>query len=205
MPKHIDQTFRYDSPWSACVANGTGGDSTGRVAGRRAVLIVTPSCRLVASDIKPREIEFHMPATSLFTRDELAAAFGLLLPPELAGRWADEWFERFVDEDDLDAAGRFVYRPLDEEEEPPAVGDESIYDSPLPDRTGYEYFRDKSDDDVGEYLMSFSDFHLSLVSLVSPELFERVRKARGDSPARADRQRRQMRRIIAAMRPDATG
>lgn len=145
-----------------------------------------------------------MRAASLFTRDELAAAFALLLPPDSAGRWADEWFERFVDQDDLDAAGRFVYRPF-YEEEPPAVDDESILDSPLPERTGHEYFRDKSDDEVGEYLMSFSDFHLSLVSLISPELFERVRRARGDSPARADRQRRQMRRIIAAMRPNAAG
>lgn len=67
--------------------------------------------------------------------------------------------------------------------------------------TGYEEHSHQSDDEIGEFLMHVSDFHLNLASLVSPDLSERVRIARADTPERHERRRAQMRRIVESMRP----
>lgn len=146
-----------------------------------------------------------MTAVSLFTRDELATAFRLLMSPEAADRWATEWFNRFADETDVDEHGRYLYRDWDDESpSDDAILSRSQHADPLPGRTGYERFAEEGDDDVGEYLMSFSDFHLNLVALSSSTLNERVRVLRGDSEEKAARRRAQMLRIVDSMRPKPT-
>ena len=50
--------------------------------------------------------------------------------------------------------------------------------------------------------MSLSDFHIGLVALLSPELFERMRLARAESVEVAARNRAQMTDIVRALRGD---
>jgi hypothetical protein len=53
-----------------------------------------------------------------------------------------------------------------------------------------------------ELLMRFSSFHFGLVSLVSDELHERMRRAEGLTRKQADNRGAQMRRIVAAIQAE---
>jgi hypothetical protein len=73
--------------------------------------------------VRPRQASMstRLVPTPLFTRDELAAAFELLLPAEKADTLATRWWEEFAYA--VDADGRFLYpgtwgtpRPIDEHE-----------------------------------------------------------------------------------------
>jgi hypothetical protein len=148
-----------------------------------------------------------MKSMPLFTRDELAAAFRLILSPVEAERRASTWFELFG-EGCVDHEGRVVLVAT------PHADDESSTDDGWPAEApaehtrrtstsgtgGFERFRGRSEEEKGEYLMHFSDFHLNLVSLVSPEVAERVRVARGDTPEQAAWRIAQMRKIVEVMR-----
>jgi hypothetical protein len=143
-----------------------------------------------------------MQKVPLFTRDELAAAFRLIISAPEAERYATMWFEL---RGDCDAEGRVMLdvsvhadpetlRALEEGrarrgEEPDTRG-----------TGGFELLRGLSDEEKGEFLMGYSDFTLDLVSLSSPSAAERIRLALGDTPKQAERRLAQMRRIVAVIR-----
>ena len=143
----------------------------------------------------------------LFTRAELSAAFALILPASAAADYAHRWFDQFAD--DEDAAGRYLWDPepfrawaTDTEREAAGLAVGPPRQSPDEVGTGgYEVYAGRPDAEKGEFLLRFSDFHLNLVSLVSPELAARVAAGRGDTPAQSARSMRHMRAIVAAMRP----
>lgn len=140
-----------------------------------------------------------------FTRDELAEAFSLIIAAPPAQHWAGEWFARFGSDEDVDETGRYLYEHRGAEDVRRSVVVHGV-GAPTASTglTGYEEYSHQSDDEIGEFLMHFSDFHLNLASLVSPDLSERVRIARGDTPERHEHRKAQMRRIVASMRPRAT-
>jgi hypothetical protein len=148
-----------------------------------------------------------MTLAPLFTVDELTAAFGHVLPTVAARQWAVEWFVRFTDETCIDEDGYFLYEDVRA----------SLYNSPefaayLPEISAganrelsseephYPLLRGMTEVEKGEFLMSFSDFNLNLLAMVSPELFERVRAVTGDPVEVAQKKRRQMLRIVEEMR-----
>jgi hypothetical protein len=142
--------------------------------------------------------------TALFTQDELEDAFALIFAERgTAKRVAATWFERFADE--VDAEGRFLYEDWREDTQGADATPEVVAAGPGLDTAEAReheaaYFRGWSDDEKAELLLSFSDFHFALVGLVSPELFERMRRARGRTVAQAERGRTQMARIVTALR-----
>lgn len=139
-----------------------------------------------------------MPAVPLFTRSEIEAAFGLLLPPQVAAAAARQWWEQFADE--VDEHGYFLY-------EDPLVGlnrpTGHAIASPLPEseqqRQEQLFWSSMSVEQRLELLMRFSNFHFGLVSLVSDELHERMRRAEGLTRKQAGNRGAQMRRIVAAI------
>jgi len=145
-----------------------------------------------------------VPQTALFTRGELEAAFALIFTErETAAQVAATWFERFADE--VDADGRFLYEDWHEETQVANTTPDVVAAGPALDTAearAHEaaYFSGWSDEEKAEFVLSFSDFHFALVGLVSPELFERMRRARGRTVAQAERGRTQMARIVTALR-----
>ena len=137
----------------------------------------------------------QMSAVPLFNFAELKRAFALILPEAKAEEWAKEWWAVHATESDLDSAGNFLFEdwPDDEKIEVAFAASKATNAEYA---WGFESLRERSDDELGEFLMSFTDFHLNLLSLVSPELFERVKRVRGDSNIMAERRRRQMLRIV---------
>jgi hypothetical protein len=117
-----------------------------------------------------------------------------------AHRWADEWFTRFAGDENVDENGFYLYLDW-------TAGDPSLQASIVAyagshngsTHTGYEHLRPLTEDELGEYLMYFSDFHLNLLSFSSPIVFERIRAALGDSPKIAARKREQMQQIVQAI------
>ena len=141
-----------------------------------------------------------MNAIPLFTRGELAHAFGLLMSEGAAIRWAHEWFMRFTADEDVDEHGFYLYTDwtaADSSESPAIVAIAAGAGSSQ--GTGYEHLRRLTEDELGEYLMYFSDFHLNVLSLSSPIVFQRIRAALRDSMDVATRKREQMRQIVAAI------
>lgn len=136
----------------------------------------------------------------LFTRKELARAFALLMSDGAATRWADEWFSRFGGDENVDENGFYLYVDwtADEPSEPPSArglaggGDNSS-------QTGFEHLGRMTENELGEHLMSLSGFHLNLLALSSPVLFDRIRTGLGDSLEAATNGREQMRRIVQAV------
>ncbi|HEV7366816.1 MAG TPA: hypothetical protein VGN76_13290 [Gemmatimonadales bacterium] len=134
----------------------------------------------------------------LFTQPEIEAAFGLILPPEVATRAARVWWEQFASE--VDERGYFLY-------EDHLAGIKGAHGlaiaSPLPEseqRSQERLFWGSTPvEERLEYLMRFSSFHIGLVGLVSEELHERMRTAEGLTLEGADRRRAQMRRIVDAI------
>jgi hypothetical protein len=142
-----------------------------------------------------------MPAVPLVTRPEIEAAFSLILPPNVASAAARQWWEEFAGE--VDERGYFLY-------EDPLVADPQlngpqglVIASSLPESEQQIqeqlFWSSMSVEQRVEFLMRFSSFHFGLVSLVSEELYERMRTAEGLTREQADRRRAQMRRIVAAI------
>jgi len=138
--------------------------------------------------------------TPLCNVSELGQAFGLLMPRADAERWARTWFERFAADEDVDGDGRYLYSEwwksdADGSDEPQAM----ISGCAGPDaaaRALVEHFRQQSTEELGESLMSFSGLHLKLLSLVSPELFDRVRAIERRAPEEAVMAREWMRQVV---------
>lgn len=141
-----------------------------------------------------------MRSIPLFTRAELAHAFALLMSEGAANRWADEWFARFAGDEVVDENGFYLYLDwtADEPSVPPSVRGLAVGGS-ASDQTGFEHLGRLTEDELGEHLMDFGGFHLNLLSLSSPVVFDRIRAGLGDSLEAATRGREQMRRIVQAI------
>jgi hypothetical protein len=144
-----------------------------------------------------------MPKMPLFTEAELATAFQWLLPDALASQAAHEWFEQFADE--RDEEGHFLYQDWREFAGLPVDAPSALAaaprDGPDAERAQHElaYFAGMSTPTRLEVLMHFSDFHLNLVSLVSPAVAERIRQGCGLTVEQLQARQIQMRRIVTAM------
>lgn len=139
----------------------------------------------------------------LFSRFELGDAFSLVLPDSVARRLAGEWFDRYAGPDDTDQQGRFLCDRALFTSESETPGIEPIALSTTPQDSGatrFEPLRTMSDSSLQDWLMSFTDFHLNLLMLVSPELEERVRRFRGDTHVVAARRKAQAEEMVAALR-----
>ena len=134
--------------------------------------------------------------TPLCTVSELGEAFGLLMPRADAERWAREWFERFADADDVDPEGRFLYREWWSSGDEPQARISGCSGAEAASRALAQRLRAQSREELGESLMSFSSFHLSLLSLVSPQLAEKVRAIRNRTPEQAEEARAWMRQVL---------
>jgi hypothetical protein len=145
----------------------------------------------------------------LFTRDELAAAFRLVLPPDVADRCAREWFDQCASES-VDQRGYFLYKEWWDQSGAPAaparglvVQTASVTDA---ERDAHErkFFGSMTLADRIDLLMRFSDFHLNLVALVSDDVKRRVQAAIRASDGQMERRVTQMRRIVRAFSAPST-
>jgi hypothetical protein len=144
-----------------------------------------------------------MAPVPLFTRSELQAAFGLILPATTAQDAAEQWWEQFADE--VDAEGRYLYQdPLVaagiDPIAPQVIATTKALSSAEQRRNEQLFWGGMSVEDRLELLMRFSSFHFGLVGLISDDLYHRMREAQGLTPEQADVQREQMRHIVAAIR-----
>jgi hypothetical protein len=144
-------------------------------------------------------------SVALYTKDELQAAFALILPPGPAKAAADEWWAAFAD--NVNERGYWVYEtnrgsPSLAPTNALAVGTRRL--TPEEERAQDRQFWGRmSIEERRELLLRFSSFHLRLVGLLSDELFERMRKAEGLTPEQAETGRAQMERIVAAIQGEA--
>lgn len=135
----------------------------------------------------------------LFTESDLARAFGFLLPEEAARHLAARWFVEIGSDDVVNGvymARRESWRPAHGQLGGLAVRGTPSFGPPEP----WKQFKEGSDEWRANYLLRLSDFHLNLVSLVSPDVFERVRRLRGDTEEQAQYKREQMRRWVVGYR-----
>lgn len=145
--------------------------------------------------------------TPLCNVSELGQAFGLLMPRADAERWAKVWFERFTDVEDTDADGRYLYRQwwrsaTEAVDEPQAVN-AGCAGADAAARALVQDFRQMSREELGESLMSFPSLHLQLLSLVSPELSEKVRMIKRWTPEEAEMARGWMRQVVHQLQAEA--
>jgi hypothetical protein len=144
----------------------------------------------------------HIP---LFTQAELTTAYRLLLPPDLAAELARRWFETFVDDDNIDEAGRYLYVDWrDYPDLPEAIGSQPtavISQPPTVSGEGmYDWLISMPREDLQELLLSFSDFHLDLVAVSSPSLRTRVELIRRRDPQTSTERRcRELREALDSM------
>jgi|SRR5437870_4577613 len=145
----------------------------------------------------------------IFTRDELAAAFRLVLPPDVADRCARQWFDQFAS-GSVDQRGYFLYEEWWDRSGAPtglaqglAVQIGSVTDA---ERDAHErkVFGSMTLADRINLLMRFSDFNLNLVALVSDDVKRRVQAAIGASNGQMERRLTQMRRIVKAFSAPST-
>jgi hypothetical protein len=142
----------------------------------------------------------------LFTRDELSAAFALVFTDRrVAERLAARWFVEIA-ADDVDANGYFSHPDWTDEPPPgraaadglviagPGEADESLA------AAHQRYWGGWSNERKAEFLLRLSEFHLALVALVSPQLFERMRLARHMSPGAAARSRGHLTAVVRTLR-----
>ena len=152
-----------------------------------------------------------MPPFPLFSRDELSAAFALVFrDPATADRVATEWFVQIANSD-VDEQGRFLLGDwTGEVPSAPAIdqglviGSREVLSQQEPEDADRRFFGGWDDQEKAEYLLRFSDFHLALLALVSPELNERMRIARRMTPEAAARSHAQLSRsskLCADWRP----
>ena len=151
-----------------------------------------------------------MEPVPIFTCDELAAAFRLVLPPDVAERCARQWFDQFASES-MDQRGKFVYKEWwDQPRAPRGLAEGLVVQNGSfreTERDGHErkFFGSMSVADRINLLMRFSDFHLNLVALVSEDVKRRVQAALGASDEQMERRLTQMRRIVDAFSAPSTG
>jgi hypothetical protein len=142
----------------------------------------------------------------LFNQRELEAAFQLILPPAIAAQCASQWFSEIAGSDALDQNGYFLYEDWHEAAGIPDDGRDVIaFRDPAvteEQRIAGEaaYWGGLSIDDRIRLVMRFSDFHLTLLALVSDALFDRMRLATGMTRPQAETNRAQMQRRVAAIR-----
>ena len=142
-----------------------------------------------------------MPSTLSFSRDELAAAFALLLPAKKAELLADEWFETIAGSD---ADGLYVHPSTwgsPREVEPQASVDvPPEWSAPDVIRRDESLFLTRSEEEVRDLLLRLGDTHLALLAVVSEDLYERMRQARFMTNEGAARNRLQAIRAVRAYR-----
>jgi len=139
-----------------------------------------------------------MPPLPLFTKPELQAGFGLILPPDAAAVAADEWWALFAEE--VDERGYFLCSKYPQTHLPSVFAVAGPQVTPAA-REAQEraFWGGMSIGERRELLLRFSSFHFRLLGLVSDDLFERMRTAEGLSPQAAERGRAQMKGIVAAI------
>lgn len=138
----------------------------------------------------------------LFTKNELASAFALLLPPREAEQTADSWFDTFAAPEAKDASGYYLADDQDWRVPTGRTPTLEIRGSAVRGdlRTGgYEQLRGQSVVQRVGFLLRLSEFHLRLLMLVSPELSERLTRFLGYTPSQADGVKSQMKLIVRAM------
>lgn len=143
-----------------------------------------------------------MHRTRLFTQQELATAFALVLPEDEARAVASRWFGMFAD--DVDPEGYFMCEPAVPWHQSPhrysiaAVGpyrDPNTTEPPrFIDLEGYTL------DEKREWLLRWSHATLRIAMLASPEVFERVRQNYGSTHEQAERMRAEGMAMVAALR-----
>jgi hypothetical protein len=135
--------------------------------------------------------------TPLFSQQELARAFALVVPDDRASELSADWFA----EGDVDQLGNYLYRDWEFDPRPPspATDGPQIVAGGTGVSNDFSPWRNLSERSKELMLEGFSDFHLDLLSLVSPELFERIRTIRCDTEATALRRSDRMRLFISAI------
>lgn len=137
----------------------------------------------------------------LFRESELAQAFSLLLPDSTAQEWAGDWFE-MLSPDEVDEKGYFLYstEPLDDEDVAGSDFDNIGFGTRAPTQGGADRPAPLSTSELRLLLMRFSDLHLNLVALVSPQAEEKVRRLRNETEEVASRRRNQMLRLVRQLK-----
>ena len=154
------------------------------------------------SEVKVTGVPGKPVRVPLFTVDELAAAFALVLSKERASALARRWFEMFVDDAMLDTAGRYVYTDRVRDPRTPEalrVSPIVIVSPPqLPASAGmYDWILSMPQGRLEERLLSFSDVHLDLFAVSSTDGRARVDRLRqGEPPEFAERRYRELERVI---------
>ena len=139
---------------------------------------------------------------SLWTQDELAQAFALLMPASEARAMAARWWAIFADK--VDEAGRYLHDGPWNEPQPSEAGDE--FGGALEWQTVEQVeadgalFTGLTDASLEHLLLRLGDLHFALVALVSPELFVRMRAVREISLAGAQRSRSQLTAAVRTYR-----
>jgi hypothetical protein len=138
----------------------------------------------------------------LFTREELAAAFALLMPPGEADTLSRKWFDEFAEA--TDNTGRYVYPSAWGERKPieprARVAHLPEWDTAKTIARHEALFAQREPDELEQMFMRLSDLHLALVALVSDELFERMRQVRFLTNVSVARNRLQLLRAVRAYR-----
>ena len=113
----------------------------------------------------------------LFTREELALAFALVLTKGKPDDLARRWFQSFADEENLDAGGRYLYRDWRDDphaqhvlEPGPAVVVGLASRTGSQNRGMYDWLSSASAEELEDSLLSLSDFTLDLVSVSSADI-----------------------------------
>jgi hypothetical protein len=139
--------------------------------------------------------------TPLFSRSELAAAFALLMPSGPAEQLAERWFTEFAG-DRTEESGWYLHPHSWNEH-----AEQAPHRSSRPNRDESEtksqdeaLFAPFTPADVEGLLFRLGDTHLALVALLNDETFERMRNVRGMTAAGAERNRKQLKRAVAAWR-----
>jgi hypothetical protein len=136
----------------------------------------------------------------LFSRDELAAAFRLVVPSEVAEECASEWFVRFPEENEVDSAGFYVVDPSDTESSADDEEPQILAISEAPDSAAsHDGLVNMSLDVRRRWLLSFTDFHLGLVALTSKDAAHRVQSYLGETDDQMRRRLDGMRRVVQAL------
>jgi hypothetical protein len=143
-----------------------------------------------------------MASTLSFSRDELTAAFALLLPPKDAELLANEWFETIGAGSDAD--GRYVHSstwgPPREVEAQSRVDVPAEWNAPDVVARDENLFLSWSYQDVRDWLLRLGETHLALLALVNDDLYERMRQVRFMTNKGAARNRLQVLRAVRAYR-----
>ena len=112
----------------------------------------------------------------VFNQSELAAAFSQFLPSDAANRISAQWFA-LVSPDEMDRDGRYMCLRPPRKEEPAQARVTRVDHQVSRSADTYADLGKLSDADLEERLLSFSSFHLALVSLISQGAARRIESA----------------------------